>query len=322
METSTKQTLNEKKERLFDWFDRNDCAVAFSGGVDSATLAKALVLATVRRPTLTTEDGASTGVKKAPPTGFFAVGATSTDEEKREARVLAAEIGIALQVLETQELNDERFVANSPERCYWCKKIRFADLGRLAVATLRSADGSEGEKERNGAAQTVEKTKVPLVLIDGTNADDANDFRPGTKAAREAGVRSPFAELGITKAEIRALARSWGLSVAEKPSNPCLATRIGYGLPLDVATLRRIEATEIAVKRFGFSTCRVRVDAPGAARIEVPESEIDTASTPDVRRALVAELRALGFAFVSLDLEGFASGKGNRILDANLNVVN
>lgn len=312
METSTKQTLNEKTERLFDWFDRNDCAVAFSGGVDSATLAKALVLATERRTTLTTEDGAATGVRKSPPTGFFAVGATSTDEEKREARVLAAEIGIALQVLETQELNDARFVANSPERCYWCKKIRFAELGRLAVESLRTAR-KNGE---DGAAQSVEKEEVPLVLVDGTNADDANDFRPGTKAAREAGVRSPFAELGITKAEIRALARGWGLSVAEKPSNPCLATRIGYGLPLDVATLRRIEAAEIAVMRFGFSTCRVRVDAPGAARIEVPESEIDAASSPDVRRALVAELRNLGFAFVSLDLEGFASGKGNRILDA------
>lgn len=312
METSTKQTLNEKKERLFDWFDRNDCAVAFSGGVDSATLAKALVLATERRPTLTTEDGTTTGVRKAPPTGFFAVGATSTDEERKDANRLAAEIGVALQVLETQELNDERFVANSPERCYWCKKIRFAELGRLAVATLRPAR-KNGE---NGALQPVENKEVPLVLVDGTNADDANDFRPGTKAAREAGVRSPFAELGITKAEIRALARSWGLSVAEKPSNPCLATRIGYGLPLDVAILRRIEAAEIAVKRFGFSTCRVRVDAPGAARIEVPESEIDAASTPDVRRALVAELRSLGFAFVALDLEGFASGKGNRILDA------
>ncbi len=314
METSTNQTLSEKKERLFDWFDRNDCAVAFSGGVDSATLAKALVLATERRPTLTTEDGAATGVRKSPPTGFFAVRATSTDEEKREARVLAAEIGIALQTLETQELNDERFVANSPERCYWCKKIRFAELGRLAVATLRSAeDGKDGN-----AAQVVEKPTFPLVLVDGTNADDANDFRPGTKAAREAGVRSPFAELGITKADIRELARSWGLSVAEKPSNPCLATRIGYGIPIDVATLRRIELAEIAVKRFGFSTCRVRVDAPGTARIEVPENEIDAASTPEVRRALVAELRKLGFAFVALDLEGFASGKGNRILDATL----
>ncbi len=310
METSTNQTLSEKKERLFDWFDRNDCAVAFSGGVDSATLAKALVLATERRSTLTSEDGTPTGIRKAPPTGFFAVGATSTDEEKRDAGRLAAEIGIALQVLETQELNDARFVANSPERCYWCKKIRFAELGRLAVETLRTT-------RKNGAddaTQSVDKEGVPLVLVDGTNADDANDFRPGTKAAREAGVRSPFAELGITKAEIRALARSWGLSVAEKPSNPCLATRIGYGLSLDVATLRRIEAAEISVKRFGFSTCRVRVDAPGAARIEVPESEIDAASTPDVRRALVAELRGLGFAFVSLDLEGFASGKGNRIL--------
>ncbi|MBR4834448.1 MAG: ATP-dependent sacrificial sulfur transferase LarE [Thermoguttaceae bacterium] len=314
METSTNQTLNKKTERLFDWFDRNDCAVAFSGGVDSATLAKALVLATERQPFLTTDDGTSTGVRKAAPTGFFAVGATSTDEEKREASALAAEIGIALQVLETQELNDERFVANSPERCYWCKKIRFAELGRLAVATLRGAAVADAKKEENVALQTVEKTTFPLVFIDGTNADDANDFRPGTKAAREAGVRSPFAELGITKAEIRALARGWGLSVAEKPSNPCLATRIGYWLPLDVATLRQIEAAEVAVKRFGFSTCRVRVDAPGTARVEVPEAEIDAASTPEVRRALVAELRGLGFAFVALDLEGFASGKGNRIL--------
>ena len=312
MEASTKQALSEKAERLFDWFDRNDCAVAFSGGVDSATLAQALVLATERRPTLTTESGTPTGVRKAPPTGFFAVGATSTEEEKRDAGRLAAEIGITLQVWETQELNDARFVANLPERCYWCKKIRFAELERLAIETLRPAR-KNGENE---TTQVVEKEDVPLILVDGTNADDANDFRPGTKAAREAGVRSPFAELGITKAEIRALARSWGLSVAEKPSNPCLATRIGYGLTLDVATLRRIETAEIAVKRFGFSTCRVRVDAPGAARIEVPEAEIDAASTPDVRRALVAELRNLGFAFVSLDLEGFASGKGNRILDA------
>ena len=316
METSTKQTLSEKKTRLFDWFDRNDCAVAFSGGVDSATLAKALVLATERRPTLMTEDGTPTNVRKAPPTGFFAVGATSTDEEKREANALAAEIGIALQVLETQELNDERFVANSPERCYWCKKIRFAELGRLADATLRNAAVADEKTKENGAAQMTDNKEVPILLVDGTNADDANDFRPGTKAAREAGVRSPFAELGITKAEIRALARSWGLSVAEKPSNPCLATRIGYGLPLEVATLRRIEAAEVAVKRFGFSTCRVRVDAPGTARVEVPETEIDAASTPEVRRALVAELRGLGFAFVALDLEGFASGKGNRILDS------
>lgn len=311
METPTEQRLRENSERLFDWFDRRDCAVAFSGGVDSATLAKALVLATERRPTLTMENGTPSGVRKSPPTGFFAVGATSTDEEKRDAERLADEIGIALQTLETQELNDELFVANSPERCYWCKKIRFAELGRLAIETLRQT----GKNEEKDASQTVAKKEVAIVLVDGTNADDANDFRPGTRAAREAGVRSPFAELGITKAEIRALARSWGLSVAEKPSNPCLATRIGYGLQLDVATLRRIEAAELAVKRFGFSTCRVRVDALRTARIEVPEGEIDAASRPETRRALVAELRALGFAFVALDLEGFVSGKGNRLLE-------
>lgn len=292
--------LLEKQAKLFDWFDRRDVAVAFSGGVDSATLAKALVLATNRNPYLKPTCADRPPHKKSAPTGFFAVSATTTEQEKDEARTLADEIGIELQTLESQELSDANFVANTSRRCYWCKKIRFAELRRAAEKTLNRAD---------------------VRLIDGTNADDANDFRPGTEAARELGVLSPFAELGITKNEIRELAAAWGLSVAQKPSNPCLATRVAYGLPLEPETLRKIERSELAVKRCGATTCRVRVDAPNAARIEVPQDEIERFADAETRRFLVVELRRIGFDFVSLDLEGFVSGKGNRAVVPSENFI-
>ena len=135
------EALQAKLKKLFDWFDVRDCAVAFSGGVDSATLAKALVLATARAPFLKnypqSNDATSTAIRKLPPTGFFAVSATSTEEEKSSVATLANEIGIQLQTLESQELKNEDFVKNSPRRCYWCKKIRFAALQNFAEKTLQ-----------------------------------------------------------------------------------------------------------------------------------------------------------------------------------------
>ena len=277
--------LEEKLNALITWLKNETCVVAFSGGVDSATLAKALSYAYEQYPEL----------KRLKPIGYFAESYTTTAIERTEARRIAQEIGIELRVLQSKEFEDQRFVENSPLRCYWCKKVRFEAIKTVANEEFRS------------------KINQEILVIDGSNADDKNDFRPGSRAAREVGVRSPFAELNISKAEIRSLASYWGLSVAQKPSNPCLATRIGYYLKLDNAILRQVEAAELAIKKIlNVETCRARVDALNSVRIEIPEACISGVLSQETRRNLVVELRKVGFNFVSLDLEGFVSGKNNR----------
>lgn len=274
--------LIAKREKLFDWLRSRSCVLAFSGGVDSSTLAKALV-----------EANSNSNAKKT--IGYYAVSATSSELERKEAQRIAEEIGIELRVVESDEFDDERFVENSPMRCYWCKKIRFGAIKRLA-------------SESEGA---------PVDVLDGSNADDKGDYRPGAKAAREIGVLSPFAELGITKKEIRAFAADWGLSVADKPSNPCLATRLAYGLKLSIPLLRQVDAAEIAIKEIlNVPTCRARIDLPGCVRIEVPEEYISAAAETNNRKRLVDASRKIGFKFVSLDLEGFYTGKNNRALES------
>jgi len=280
MENDFYANLAVKLERLIQWFKERPCVVAFSGGVDSVTLAKALVCAHIRfhAPRLAV--------------GILAESPTSTLKERIDARRAANEVGISLRTFRSEEFADPRFVENSPERCYWCKKTRFAAMQEIIAREI-------------GAGFT---------LIDGSNADDKGDFRPGTRAARETGARSPFAELEITKAEIRALAQAWGLSVADKPSNPCLATRVSYRLPLEVDVLRQIERAESFVRNCGFPICRVRVDQKDCARIELPEENAARLMQVDVKRKIVAGLKNAGFKFVSLDLEGFYSGKNNQAL--------
>jgi len=275
-----------KLDELFNWFKGKSCVVAFSGGVDSATLANALVLANDQ------------GLLKIPPVGYFAGSFTSTELERSEARRVAAEIGLPLVEIESKEFDNPNFVANTQDRCYWCKKIRFSELRDIAQ---RDYGDPNGEK---------------IMLVDGANATDSEDFRPGQRAAKEVGVRSPLAEVGLTKPEIRELAGFWNLSIAKKPSTPCLATRLAYNIPLSNELLRQVEAAEIAIMSFGVSTCRARIDAPKAVRIELPEEEIDAFLSPETRKKLVAKLRAIGFNFISLDLEGFFSGKNNRSISA------
>ena len=282
MENTLPRELSEKVEKLFDWLSQRKCVIAFSGGVDSATLGKAMVLASQK-------------YGKEPPVGYFATSATSTELERSEAIRVAEEIGLKLNVVKSNEFSDERFVQNTPLRCYWCKKIRFSKIRELANAG--NEDGSE-------------KTFV----LDGTNADDSKDYRPGMKAATEEGVLSPWAELSFSKAEIRRVASYWGLSVAEKPSNPCLASRVSYHLPLNDEVLRKIESAEIAIKRtLNVDVCRARVDAYNAVRVEIPEARIASVLEESTRKELVRVLREIGFDFVSLDLEGFFSGKNNRV---------
>lgn len=275
-------TTREKLERLFDWFKDKACVLAFSGGVDSTMLGKALALAYEQ------------GLLKIRPVAYFAESFTSTELEKTEARRIAGEIGLPLVVLESNEFDDPRFVANTPKRCYWCKRIRFAAIKELAQRELGVPNQCE------------------VIVLDGANADDAQDYRPGQQAAREVGVRSPLAESGIAKSEIREIAACWKISVAAKPSTPCLATRLAYNMPLDNETLRLVEQAEITIKSFGAETCRARIDAPKTLRVELPDDEIERFAQAEVRRPLIEKLRALGFNFVSLDLEGFFSGKNNR----------
>ena len=273
-----------KLNQLFEWCRGKACVVAFSGGVDSSVLAKALILAYER------------SLLKIQPVGYFAESFTSTELEKTEARSVASEIGLPLIVLESKEFDDPRFVANTPKRCYWCKKIRFSAIRDLAQRIY----GDPNDES--------------IVVVDGSNYSDASDYRPGVQAAVEVGVKSPLAEVGLNKSEIREIARFWKISVAEKPSTPRLATRLAYNTPLSNDVLRSIENAELAVKSFGVSTCRARIDAPKTVRIELPENEINLFLTTENRKRLVALLRELGFNFISLDLEGFFSGKNNRAL--------
>ncbi|MBC8569503.1 ATP-dependent sacrificial sulfur transferase LarE [Zongyangia hominis] len=204
------------------------------------------------------------------------------------ARAFAKERGITHAVLEIDELEDERILMNPPERCYLCKSLLFRKLKSYA------------QREGLGA------------VIDGTNADDLTEYRPGLKALQELSILSPLAELHIGKGEVRRLARVMGLEVAEKPSSPCLATRLPYGTPITMEALHRIEAGEALLREMGFAQCRLRLHGE-IARIEIPLT--DFPAFLKRREEIVESLRGLGIGYVTLDMEGFRSGS----MDIRLN---
>ncbi len=207
--------------------------------------------------------------------------------ELAEARAIAAGFGVRHVVLPTHELVDPRYAANPPDRCYICK-------GHI-MGTLLAYAQAEGFQ----------------VLADGSNADDQGDYRPGSRAAAERGVRSPLQEVGLTKAEIRALAREHGLPNWDKPSAACLASRIPYGTPVTVEALGQVEAAEEHLHQLGFRQVRVRHHG-AIARLEVTPS--DLARAVELRDVIVAALRDVGFTYVALDLAGFRSGSLNQVL--------
>jgi len=271
---------------LRDWFvDKEDnykMVIAFSGGVDSTVLAKAAVQS----------------LKS--PEAVMAFSPTSTREEPEQGKKLAELVGIPLRLVKTEEMSSPDFTRNDQYRCYHCKMIRFSFL----LNKIRE----ERQSDRDFRS---------VLLLDGTNADDGNDFRPGTRAARELGIRSPFAELGIGKKTIRELAAYWFLPNARQPSHPCLATRLAYGLEITDFRLRQIEQAESRLHYLGLRDCRVRMDKLDTARIEVPDTEISRLATDSVRISLVHDFRQLGFRYISLDLEGFESGKMNREIEVS-----
>jgi len=248
--------------------------VAYSGGVDSALVA-ALAVEVLQERAL-----AITGVSPALAPHLL-----------QEARAQAAWLGLRHQELATGELADPAYAANPEDRCYACKRELHRRLAPIAAAA--------------GDA----------VVLDGVNRDDLGDHRPGIRAAREQGVRSPLAELGVDKAGVRQISRALGLPWWDKPAQPCLASRFPYGEPITAARLQRVAAAEDWLRQRGFAALRVRSQGE-TARIELPadclpqllQQLVDVAE----RERVVAAFAGLGFAAVSLDLEGLVSGKLNR----------
>jgi pyridinium-3,5-biscarboxylic acid mononucleotide sulfurtransferase len=207
--------------------------------------------------------------------------------ELEDARAVAADLGVQHVILPTTELEDPAYRANTPDRCYFCKSNYLDELLAYALAHGYAA------------------------LVDGANADDLGDYRPGQKAARERGVRSPLQEVGLNKAEIRALARARGLPNWDKPAAACLASRIPYGTPVTAETLAQIEAAEERLHRLDFRQVRVRHHGT-VARLEVEPAELMRAV--ELREDIVTALQEAGFTYVTLDLAGFRSGSMNLTL--------
>ena len=219
----------------------------------------------------------------------LAVTATSPTypkSERDEAEAIAREWGVPHRFIESNELDLPGFSSNPPDRCYHCKKELFGLLAGIA------------RKERFAA------------VCDGTNADDLHDFRPGRRAAKELGVRSPLLENGITKEEIRALSRCLGLPTADKGSFACLSSRFPYGTEITEESLRRVESCEEILRGFGFRQFRVRVHG-AVARIEVGQEEISRLFDAEVADAVHEGFRRNGFLYVSVDLKGYRTGSMN-----------
>ena len=209
--------------------------------------------------------------------------------EAEAARALAGQIGIRQEEIAYSEVEIPGYADNTPDRCYVCKGELFRRLAVMAG-------------ERGLAA-----------VLDGTNADDLGDFRPGRRAAEELAVRSPLVELGWGKAAIREALRHLDLPVWDKPSSPCLSSRVPYGDPITREKLEQIGRAEAALRELGFRELRVRHHG-SIARIELPRAEMIRALADGLSEEIVRRVRAAGFAFVALDLEGFHSGSLNRLL--------
>jgi uncharacterized protein len=216
-----------------------------------------------------------------------AVSPSTSRDELESATRMAQEMGAPHLLVASDELDNPQYIANSPDRCYHCKHLSFGRLVELA------------------------REKGFTYVADGSNIDDLGDHRPGMRASRELGVRSPLIEAGLGKADIRALSRHLGLPTWDKPSGACLASRIPYGTPITPQRLRQIDHAEQFLHSLGISQVRVRLHG------DVARIEVETHSLPlllDNRSAIVRQLRGLGFSYVTADLEGYRTGSLNETL--------
>jgi pyridinium-3,5-biscarboxylic acid mononucleotide sulfurtransferase len=219
-----------------------------------------------------------------------AVSPSLLPEELDEAQIQAEQIGIRHELVETREMENPNYTANPVNRCYFCKSELHDTLKPLA-------------RERD----------YPYV-VDGVNADDLKDYRPGIQAAKERGVRSPLAEVGITKAQVRQLSQQLGLYWWDKPAQPCLSSRFPYGEEITVAKLQRVGRAEIYLRKLGWKNLRVRSEGD-TARIELQPEQIKNFVLSVDLSQLVAAFQSYGFIYATLDLEGYRSGKLNQVLD-------
>ncbi len=211
------------------------------------------------------------------------------EQDLRDAKAMVKSLNVPYQVIETSELELDNFRENSPDRCFHCKNELFGKLRGIA------------ESEGYGS------------IADGTNLDDLDDRRPGRRAAIRYGVRSPLAEAALRKADIRELSRELSLPTWDKPSSPCLSSRFPFGEPITIDALKRVQAAENVLRSLGFKELRVR-HCGDTARIELGENDIPRILQSELRTSVVEKLVEIGYKFVSLDLEGFRSGKLNRAI--------
>ena len=265
--------LQEKYQQLQTIFREMDrTLIAYSGGVDSALIAK------VAQDVLGDRALAIT-----------AISPSLLPEELVEAEEQAESMGIAHEIVETQEMENPNYTSNPINRCYFCKSELHDTLKPLAL-------------ERG----------YPYV-VDGVNADDLRDYRPGIQAAKERGVRSPLAEVGFSKLEVRELSKQLGLAWWDKPAQPCLSSRFPYGEEITLSKLQRVGRAEIYLSKLGYRNLRVRSEGE-TARIELHPEKIQEFVVNTKLSEVVKAFQNYGFSYVTLDLEGYRSGKLNQVL--------
>jgi uncharacterized protein len=271
------KNLLEKYEHLRNLFmEMKHVLIAYSGGVDSTLLLK------VGTDVLGQDNCI----------GIIGVSASMARDEYQESIMLAEQIGARIDIIKTEEMNNPSYLVNDSKRCFYCKQELFSSLWKVA-----------------------EEHKIQYI-IDGSNADDQGDYRPGMDAAKQLNVRSPLMEADFSKEEIRILSKYLQLPTWEKPAQPCLASRVAYGNAIDQDVLSKIDQSEKYLRELAFKIVRVRYFS-GTVSVEVGKEELGRLQNAKLRRDISDTLRRIGFEKVLFDEKGYESGKLNRLIAIN-----